>query len=102
GLDGVQQEPRPTVGGALTGAQIRENRTTVDNIRLWRPSSLLKNFQATQQVRQYYTFSDVDVDRYRIGPNGDPRVIMISAREINQEGIPAQAATWQNKHLTYT
>jgi uncharacterized protein len=101
-LDKIQQEPRPTVGGALTPAQIRQNRTTVDNIRLWRPTSLLKNFQVTQQVRQYYSFQDVDVDRYPIGPNGDPRVIMISAREINQEGIPADAATWQNKHLAYT
>jgi uncharacterized protein len=102
GLDTVQQVPRPTVGGALTAGQIRDNRTTVDNIRLWRPTALLKNFQATQQVRQYYNFLDVDVDRYPIGPNGDPRVIMVSAREINQEGIPAQAATWQNKHLSYT
>ena len=102
GLDAIDQQLRPTVGGALTAAQIRDNQTTVSNIRLWRPAALLRNFQSTQQVRQYYNFPDVDVDRYPIGPNGDPRVIMISAREINQEGIPAQAATWQNKHLTYT
>jgi uncharacterized membrane protein (UPF0182 family) len=101
-LDAIDQQQRPEVGSALTASQIRDNRTTVSNIRLWRPSALLKNFQSFQQVRDYYNFLDVDVDRYPIGPEGDPRVIMISAREINQEGIPAAAATWQNKHLAYT
>ncbi|MDP9184772.1 MAG: UPF0182 family protein, partial [Actinomycetota bacterium] len=100
GLDVIDRQER-SVGGALTAGQIRENQTTVSNIRLWRPSALLKNFQSFQQVRQYYNFLDVDVDRYPIGPNGDPRVVMVSAREINQEGLPPPA-TWQNKHLAYT
>jgi uncharacterized protein len=102
GLDDIQPQPRRTVGGALTAAEIRQNRTTVDNIRLWRPSTLMTNFQQNQQVRSYYTFEDVDVDRYPIGLDGEDRVIMLSAREIDQEGIQPEAATWQNKHLAYT
>ena len=44
----------------------------------------------------------MDVDRYPIGENGDPRVLMMSAREINPAGIPQAGATWQNVHLVYT
>jgi uncharacterized membrane protein (UPF0182 family) len=99
GLDTIDQQQRD-VAGALTSAQLRQNRTTVSNIRLWRQNALQKNFQSFQRVREYYDFVDVDVDRYPIGVGGDPRVIMISAREINSSGIPDQ--TWQNVHLAYT
>ena len=51
-------------------------------------------------MREYYNFLDVDVDRYEI--DGEPRVLMVSAREINPEGIAAAAQTWQNVHLAYT
>jgi uncharacterized membrane protein (UPF0182 family) len=86
----------------LSAGQLKDNRTTVSNIRLWRPSTLEKNFAAFQRVREYYDFLDVDVDRYPLGPGGTPRVIMVSAREMNQAGIPAAAQTWQNTHLVYT
>ena len=74
----------------------------MSNIRLWRPSTLEKNFAVFQRVREYYDFLDVDVDRYPLGPGGTPRVIMVSAREMNQAGIPTAAQTWQNTHLAYT
>jgi uncharacterized membrane protein (UPF0182 family) len=102
GLDTMDEQQRPTVGSALTSQQLRDNSTTVQNIRLWRPSELQSNFESFQRVRDYYAFRDVDVDRYPIGANGDERVIMTSAREINPEGIPAAGATWQNQHLIYT
>jgi uncharacterized membrane protein (UPF0182 family) len=101
-LDTLDTQPRPEVGTALTTKQLRDNSTTVQNIRLWRPSELQSNFESFQRVRDYYDFRDVDVDRYPIGPDGTPRVIMLSAREINQAGIPAAANTWQNQHLAYT
>jgi uncharacterized membrane protein (UPF0182 family) len=101
GLTTIQQQQRD-VTGSLSAKQLRDNRTTVTNIRLWRPSALQKNFQSFQRVREYYNFLDVDVDRYPIGIGGSPRVIMVSAREINPEGIPAAAQTWQNVHLAYT
>jgi len=101
GLDMIEQQERE-VGGALTQRQVLENRTTVSNIRLWRQGALLKNFQSFQRVREYFDFLDVDVDRYPVGAGGDPRVLMVSAREINQQGIPEGGATWQNIHLAYT
>ncbi len=102
GLNDIDLQQRSEVGGGLTAQQVRDNSTTIQNIRLWRPTELQSNFEAFQRVRDYYAFRDVDVDRYPIGTNGEQRVIMLSAREINQDGIPAAGATWQNQHLVYT
>jgi uncharacterized protein len=79
---------------------IDANAATVANIRLWRPQVLQENFQSTQRIRSYYDFADVDVDRYTIGE--DRRVLMVSGREVSQEGIPSRGQTWQNRHLVYT
>jgi len=102
GLNQIEQQPRPPTAPPLSSGALKDNRTTVSNIRLWRPSTLQKNFAAFQQIRQYYDFLDVDVDRYPLGPGGSPRVIMVSARELNPSGISSTAQTWQNTHLTYT
>ncbi|MCB6367888.1 UPF0182 family protein, partial [Intestinibacillus massiliensis] len=48
-------------------------------------------------MRQYYTFNDVDVDRYMV--NGEYTQTFQSAREIDEEKI---SDTWLNKHLKYT
>jgi uncharacterized membrane protein (UPF0182 family) len=101
GLSGIEQQQRD-VEGPLTAQQLRENRTSVTNIRLWRPSALQKNFRAFQRIKEYYDFLDVDVDRYTSGADGAPRVLMLSAREVNPAGIPEAAQTWQNVHLAYT
>jgi uncharacterized membrane protein (UPF0182 family) len=99
GLDAIDEVPR-NVSGALTAKQLRENRVTLDNVRLWRGDPVLKeNFQSQQRNRQYYDFTDVDVDRYDV--EGRTRVLMVSAREISQAGLGADG-TWQNQHLTYT
>lgn len=99
GLDNVQltqQQIQPQV----TAKEIDANAPTVSNIRLWRPSVLEQDFQSLQRIRQYYEFNDVDVDRYPV--NGEPRVLMISARELSSPGIPQTGGAWQNQHLAYT
>jgi hypothetical protein len=98
-LDEVQTEERPFVPRVSQEA-IEANEATVSNIRLWRPSVLRENFQSIQRIRQYYEFEDVDVDRYQI--EGEQRVLMVSGREVSQEGISQQGKTWQNLHLVYT
>ena len=69
------------------------------NIRLWNPVILRQTYEAVQRIQRYYEFSDVDVDRYTI--QGQERMVMLSAREVSQTGIPG-VRTWQNVHLTYT
>jgi uncharacterized protein len=99
GLDKIDLSERPA-DPVVSAQALRENDPTVSNIRLWRPSVLLENFQSLQRIRQYYEFKDVDVDRYDV--SGEPRVLMVSGREISQNGIPTGGRTWQNTHLVYT
>ncbi|MEX0984281.1 MAG: UPF0182 family protein [Actinomycetota bacterium] len=99
-LDTIVETERD-VSGPLTAEQVQDNRPTIDNIRLWRGDPVLKeNFQSQQRIRQYYDFSDVDVDRYEV--DGRQRVLMVSVREIAQNGISVDGQTWQNRHLSYT
>jgi uncharacterized protein len=84
----------------LTQQSVTNNDATVSNIRLWDPGLLKENYDALQRIRNYYEFQDVDVDRYQVA--GNQRVVMISAREVSQNGIPGTGGTWQNRHLVYT
>jgi uncharacterized membrane protein (UPF0182 family) len=99
-LDKVRLEERPFTS-SVSAEDIRANEATVSNIRLWRPSVLKENFQSVQRIRQYYDFNDVDVDRYDMS-DGDRRVLMVSGREVTQDGITGTGKTWQNQHLVYT
>jgi uncharacterized membrane protein (UPF0182 family) len=99
GLDAIvptDASPDPS----LTPQDIEDNQATVQNIRLWDPDILKQNYDALQRIRSFYEFTDVDVDRYQV--DDEQRVVMISAREVSQDGIPAGGRSWQNEHLVYT
>jgi uncharacterized membrane protein (UPF0182 family) len=99
GLDTITSISRP-LAGAVTAEDVTTNDPTISNIRLWRPDVLRDNYTSLQRFRSYYDFNDIDVDRYSLG--GEPRVVMISAREVSQGTIPEGGRTWQNTHLVYT
>jgi len=84
----------------LSLAAIRQNSATVDNIRLWDWRPLSETFRQLQQIRTYYAFNDVDVDRYVI--DGELTQIMLSARELSYDELPAKTDTWVNRRLQYT
>ncbi|KUO52203.1 MAG: hypothetical protein APF76_03965 [Desulfitibacter sp. BRH_c19] len=84
----------------LTGESIENNRSTIDNIRLWDPRPLRQTFEQLQTLRLYYDFQDVDIDRYWI--DGDYRQVMLSARELDQRQLQPQAQTWINQRFRYT
>ena len=65
----------------LDVTQMQENQSTINNIRIWDHRPLSQTFRQLQQIRTYYSFSDVDVDRYWI--NGDYRQVMLAARELS-------------------
>jgi uncharacterized membrane protein (UPF0182 family) len=98
-LEGVETNEFPATDD-LTSAAVRANTVTVDNIRLWEADVLKTAIQNLQAIGQYYEFSDVDVDRYRIG--GALRQVMISAREVDPRNLDASAQTWVNLYLAYT
>jgi len=99
GLDKVETSPFPAAP-LVTPEEINQASSTLDNIRLWNPEVLKQSYLQLQRIRPYYEFTDVDVDRYQVG---DRRALtMITAREIDQDGIPGGGGTWQNRHLFYT
>jgi uncharacterized membrane protein (UPF0182 family) len=82
----------------ITPQSIAANRATIDNVRLWDREPLLQTFGQIQSIRTYYDFLAVDDDRYMIG--GQPRQVMLSAREMNIASLPTRG--FINEHLTYT
>ncbi len=77
-----------------------KHTSTINNIRLWDWQPSKTTYKNLQQLRSYYVFNDVDIDRYTL--NGESRQLMLSAREIDQSELPAQAKTWINEKLMYT
>ena len=76
------------------------NQDTITNIRLWDWEPLTDTYKSLQELRPYYVFNDMDIDRYMI--DGNYRQVMISARELEQENLNAEAKTWINQKLMYT
>jgi hypothetical protein len=84
----------------LNRAVLQANQPTVQNIRLWDYRPLLSTYKQLQEIRLYYKFRDVDVDRYRL--NNNYQQVMLSARELSYEQLPQEAKTWVNQRLKYT
>lgn len=84
----------------LTSASLQANQATIDNIRLWDEQPLMATYRQLQEIRTYYKFGDVDVDRYWL--DGAYRQVMLSAREIESALLPASAQTWVNRHVLFT
>lgn len=81
----------------LTKQDILNNMGTISNIRINDFEPAEQFYNQTQSIRSYYTFNDVDVDRYMI--NGEYTQTFLSAREIDEAQIKEQ---WLTKHLKYT
>lgn len=84
----------------LTINDIQSEPQTITNIRLWDYRPLLQTYNQIQALRQYYEFTDIDVDRYMI--DGDLRQVMLAARELAPENLNTNAQTWVNRRLVYT
>ncbi|HEX2042207.1 MAG TPA: UPF0182 family protein [Acidimicrobiales bacterium] len=82
----------------LSADALGRNAETVRNIRLWDPQVLQRTYQRLQEVRTFYRFTDVDVDRYPVA--AEVTQILLSARELNPESLPSD--TWENRHLAFT
>ncbi|RMF06829.1 UPF0182 family protein, partial [Candidatus Woesearchaeota archaeon] len=84
----------------LSFEELENNKETIRNIRLldWRP--LKETYKQLQEIRLYYEFLDIDVDRYDV--EGNYTQVMLSAREMKVEQLEERARTWLNMHLVYT
>jgi uncharacterized membrane protein (UPF0182 family) len=99
GLEDVQEFDFQAEG-VLTEDVLENNASTIDNIRLWDWRPLKTTYEQIQEIRLYYTFYDVDVDRYVI--DDDLRQVTLAARELDVNQLADQAQTWINRHLIFT
>jgi uncharacterized membrane protein (UPF0182 family) len=99
GLDRIEArdfEADPSV----EGLNLEANKSTLENIRLWDWRALQDTLRQIQEIRTYYDFPDVDIDRYRTG--GQMRQMMLAARELDVNKLPAASRNWVNEKLIYT
>lgn len=97
GLDEIVQTDFPAEQ-SVTLESIAANPQTLDNIRLLDPRPLRDTFNQVQAIRQFYQFTDVDVDRYVLADG--LRQVMLSARELDISG--AQQRNWTQERLQLT
>lgn len=98
GLNKIKVEPFP-VDQSITYKDIQENKNTIDNIRLWDRRPLIQTYKQIQEIRLYYNFKSVAVDRYHFDKYTQ---VAMAARELPVSQIPDRAQTWVNKHLIFT
>lgn len=89
--------PAETTVGATDPAN---NQATLQNIRLWDWHALQDTLRQIQEIRTYYDFPDIDIDRYEI--NGNTRQVMLAARELSVDKLPEGSRNWINEKLIYT
>jgi uncharacterized membrane protein (UPF0182 family) len=90
----------------LTKKDVQNDQATVDNLRLWDYTPLKDVYEQLQTIRTYYSFNDIDIDRYTVARSATTTAaytsLEISARELDVDKLPPAAQNWVNQHLQYT
>ena len=84
--------PMPHIDIAIAAAE--QLSLAVGNLQLQ------DTLRQIQEIRTYYDFPDIDIDRYTIA--NQYRQVEISARELDTSRLPQAAQNWVNQHLQYT
>lgn len=84
----------------LTGSDVATSELNVPSVPLLDPTISVQTFQLQQAERSFFQFDDreLDVDRYVI--DGVQTQVLVSARELNPEGISDRS--WENEVLSFT
>jgi uncharacterized membrane protein (UPF0182 family) len=99
GLDRVSQHEFPAETN-VAATDPANNQATLQNIRLWDWHALQDTLRQIQEIRTYYDFPDIDIDRYEL--DGVTRQVMLATRELNVDKLPASSRNWINEKLIYT
>ena len=99
GLNRVAQREFPAET-TVEAADPSNNQPTLQNIRLWDWHALQDTLRQIQEIRTYYDFPDIDIDRYEI--DGTTRQVMLATRELNVDKLPESSRNWINEKLIYT
>jgi uncharacterized membrane protein (UPF0182 family) len=99
GLDRIAQRAF-AAETTIEAADAANNQATLQNIRLWDWRVLQDTLRQLQEIRTYYDFPDIDIDRYVI--DGTLRQVMLATRELNVSKLSSGSRTWINEKLIYT
>lgn len=99
GLDRISQREFPAET-TVEAADPADNQPTLQNIRLWDWRALQDTLRQIQEIRTYYDFPDIDIDRYEI--DGTMRQVMLATRELSIDKLPESSRNWINEKLIYT
>jgi uncharacterized membrane protein (UPF0182 family) len=98
-LDQIATKPFPAEQD-LSASTLAANKATIDNIRLWDGQPLMDTYAQLQEIRTYYRFHDLDIDRYWL--DGTYQSVMLTARELKSSLLPGNAQTFVNRHVLFT
>ena len=98
-LDGIVEQSYPA-DGVLNQRELAADADVLSNVRLWDYRPLLRTYSQLQEIRLYYSFHSVDVDRYRL--DDQLTQVMLAVRELDVDELAEQAQTWINRHLVFT
>jgi uncharacterized membrane protein (UPF0182 family) len=84
----------------LTAKDVQNDQVTVNNLILWDSAPLQDTYEQQQTIRTYYSFNNINFDRYTI--LGRYTQLEISAREFDFSRLADAAKNWVNQHLFYT
>lgn len=100
GVTEVEETTYDAVSDVSSG-QLREDADSIPGIRLLDPAVVGQTYQELQAQQPYYTFPDtLDVDRYDL--DGESTDVVVGARELELENVPADRRDWVNDHTVYT
>jgi hypothetical protein len=94
------EEKEIEIGREIGSEVFESNRATIENIRFWDYRALKDYLREHQEIKPYYEFYDVDVDRYYL--DGEIREVMLAVREMETEQLDQRALTWLNRTFKYT
>ena len=100
-------------GTSISQSSLANEQSTIQNLRLWDYRPLQPTLGNMQLIRNYYSFGDVDTDRYvftdaaACTPNPAPcvRQVMLAGRELDPSKVADLNngnSSWVNQHLVYT
>ncbi len=93
---GINIEEVSIANGGITVNEkmLEEAKETIENIAIVDKTTVLKDLNAVQTEKGYYTYNTTQIANYRV--NGKNQLVYISPREINSNG------TYNNKTYEYT
>ena len=98
-LDQIEVVALPAVRD-IDASVIADNLAVIENIRLWDVEPLRDAYNQLQFMELYYHFLNMDSDRYVL--DGRLRQVLLAARELDPDSLPADAQNWVNRRLQYT